>query len=191
MTINAPIQKYRLDVNQWQKMGEAGVFPPDSPHLELINGEILQMPPIGFNHAGHVKRLAHVFARLLVSSPAILSVQDPLKLGELSEPEPDFMLLRPEENFYTTRHPQADDVLLLIEVADSSLRYDREQKARLYALYGIVEYWLINLTNNSIEVYRQPQGDNYAQKLTLYYNEIIGLVQLPDIRINTSAILSK
>jgi Uma2 family endonuclease len=120
-----------------------------------------------------------------------MSVQNPLQLGDLSEPQPDFMLLRPEANFYTTRHPQADDVLLLVEVADSSLSYDRERKQRLYAMFGVPEYWLINLNNESLEVYRQPLGESYAEKSTLYYGETLILPQLEDIVINTANILSK
>jgi Uma2 family endonuclease len=182
-------KKYLIDVYEWQKMGEAGVFPPES-QVELINGEILEMPPIGFNHSGHVKRLNRLFNKK-VGDFAICSVQDPLQLGDLSEPEPDFMLLRPDADCYTTRHPQAEDVLLLVEVADSSLSYDREQKARLYAMYGIPEYWLLNLNNESLEVYRQPLGDSYEQKSTLYYGETLVLSQLEGIRINTADILSK
>ncbi len=187
----ALVQKYLIDVDKWHKMGDAGIFPPDGPHLELIHGEILQMPPIGFNHSGHLKRIANLFARFIATKDVIISVQDPLQLGDICEPQPDFMLLRTEENFYTTRHPQADDVLLLIEVAETSLSYDREQKARLYALYGIAEYWILNLNNESIEVYRQPSGDNYAQKSTLYYGESIHLSQLPEICVNTAEILSR
>jgi Uma2 family endonuclease len=186
----ARVQKYLIDVDKWQKMNDVAFFSPNNPHTELMNGEILEMPPIGFNHAGHVTRLMNFFAPLL-KGKAIMTAQNPLRLGDFSEPQPDFMLLKPEENFYTARHPEAKDVLLLVEVADSSLNYDREQKARLYALYGIAEYWLINLNNESLEVYRQPSGDNYAQKSTLYYGESINLSQLPEICVNTAEILSR
>lgn len=183
-------KKYLIDVHQWQKLNDAAFFSPNNPRTELINGEILEMPPIGYNHAGHLKRLNKLFNKK-VAELAICSVQDPLRLGDFSEPQPDFMLLKPEESFYTTRHPEPADVLLLIEVADSSLSYDREQKARLYALYGIAEYWLLNLNNETLEVYRKPSGDNYGQKSTLYYGETINLVKLPEISINTAEILSK
>jgi Uma2 family endonuclease len=171
-------------------MVAANAFSPEN-RIELIDGEILEMPPIGFNHAGHLKRIANLFAPLVVAKKAIISVQDPLRLGDFSEPQPDFMLLKPEESFYTTHHPEATDVLLLIEVADSSLSYDREHKARLYALYGIAEYWLVNLNNESIEVYLQPTNDGYEQKSTLHYGETICLSQLPEISVNTADILSK
>ena len=184
-------KKYLIDVYQWQKLNDAAFFSPNSPRTELVNGEILEMPPIGFNHAGHLKRIANLFAPIVVAKKAILSVQDPLRLGDFSEPQPDFMLLKPDENFYTTRHPEPLDVLLLIEVADSSLSYDREQKARLYALYGVAEYWLLNLNNESIEVYLQPTPDGYEQKSTLHYGETIYLSQLPEIGVDTADILSK
>jgi Uma2 family endonuclease len=183
-------QKYLIDVYQWQKLNDAAFFSPTNPRTELINGEILEMPPIGFNHAGHVTRLINFFAPLL-KRKAIMTAQNPLRLGDFSEPQPDFMLLRPDESFYTSHHPEPTDVLLLVEVADSSLNYDREQKARLYALYGIAEYWLVNLNNESIEVYRHPTSDNYEQKSTLHYGETICLSQLPEISVNTADILSQ
>ena len=100
------------------------------------------------------------------------------------------MLLKPETHYYSKRHPQASDVLLLVEVAEISLNYDRERKQQLYALFGIPEYWLINLNNESLEIYRQPVDENYQQKLTLYYGETLTLSQLENITINTAAILN-
>jgi Uma2 family endonuclease len=180
-------QKHLTDLAEWHRMGEAGIFPPES-RLELINGEILHMAPIGFNHAGHVNRLTSVFAPLLAKQ-AIVGVQNPLQLGDLSEPEPDFVLLRPETSFYSTRHPNADDVLLLIEVSDSTLRFDRTQKMRLYATYFIPEYWIVNLIDNCLEVYRQPQDGDYLDKAVLTANDQIDLVSFNHIQIQVGAIL--
>lgn len=168
-------------------MGEAGIFPADA-RLELIHGEILEMAPIGCNHSGHVIRLINLFAPL-TSNKAIINSQNPLQLGDLSEPEPDFMLLKPDPEFYCNRHPRANDVLLLIEVADSSLDFDRNQKLRLYALHGVPEYWLLNLNDSCLEVYRKPHGDLYAEKTTLQSGDSISLTQLPEISIQLSAIL--
>ncbi len=179
--------KHLTNLDEWRRLGEANIFPPDS-RLELINGEILEMAPIGFNHAGHLKKINHLLARL-VADKAIVSVQDPLQLADISEPEPDFMLLKPNPDFYTTRHPIASDVLLLIEVADSSLVFDQNQKQRLYALHGIPEYWLLNLNDNCLEVYRRPHGEAYEQKSTLRADDSISLSQLPDIAIKLSDIL--
>lgn len=168
-------------------MGDAGIFPPDS-RLELINGEILEMAPIGCNHAGHVIRLINVFAPL-ISDKAIINSQNPLQLNELSEPGPDFMLLKPDENFYCSRHPTADEVLLLIEVADTSLEFDRNQKLHLYALHSAPEYWLLDLNDNCLEVYRQPHGELYAEKTTLRAGGSVHLLQSPEIIIKIGDIL--
>ncbi|MEC4749773.1 Uma2 family endonuclease [Methylomicrobium sp. Wu6] len=179
--------KHLTNLDEWRRLGEANIFPPDS-RLELIDGEILEMAPIGFNHAGHLKRINN-FLTLLVAGKAIVSVQDPLQLGDLSEPKPDFMLLKPNPDFYSSRHPNAGDVLLLIEVADSSLAFDQNQKQRLYALHDIPEYWLLNLNDNCLEVYRHPHGESYEQKTTLRAGDTISLSQLPDITIKLSDIL--
>jgi Uma2 family endonuclease len=99
------------------------------------------------------------------------------------------MLLKANTDSYTTRHPIADDVLLLIEVSDTSLQFDQNQKLRLYARHGIPEYWLLNLNDMSLEVYRKPNGDVYAEKTTLYIGDSVILSQLPDINIQVADIL--
>ena len=179
--------KHLTTLDEWRRLGEANIFPPES-RLELIDGEILEMAPIGFNHASHLKRINKLFTRL-VPDNLITSVQDPLQLGDLSESEPDFMLLKPNDDFYSSRHPNANDVLLLIEVADTSLKFDQNQKLRLYASHNIPEYWLLNLNDNCLEVYRQPHGDNYGEKTTLRTGDTLMLSQLNQITINVADIL--
>ena len=179
--------KHLTNLDEWRRLGEANIFPPDS-RLELIEGEILEMAPIGCNHSGHLNRINKLFT-ILTANCADTSVQNPLQLGDLSEPEPDFMLLKPKNDFYCTRHPNADDVLLLIEVADSSLSFDQNQKLRLYALHGIPEYWLLNLNDLCLEVYRKPNGEVYAEKNTLRAGDTITLSQLDQITINIADIL--
>ena len=186
-SVITPVRKHLTDIHEWQKIGAANIFPPES-RLELINGEIIEMSPIGTNHAGHLKRITNLLT-ILVSGKAIVSVQDPLQLGDLSEPEPDFMLLKPNPDFYSSRHPVADDVLLLIEIADSSLSFDQNQKLRLYALHNVPEYWLLNLIDNCLEVYRKPKGEVFAEKTTLYNGDNITLSQLQNITIRISDIL--
>ena len=181
------VHRHLTDITEWHKMGEAGIFSPES-RLELINGEILEMSPIGSNHASHVKRLLRCFSKK-IAEQAILSVQDPLQLNDLSEPEPDLILLRPEPTFYNLNHPTASDVLLLVEVADSSLEYDLNHKLRLYALHNIPEYWLLNLNDSCLEVYRRPQGETYEEKTTLRSGDSITLLQLPDLTVNVGDIL--
>lgn len=180
-------QKHLTDIAEWHRMGEASIFPPDS-HMELIEGEILHMAPIGFNHAGHVNRLISSLT-FLTHGQAIPSAQNPVQLGDLSEPEPDFVLLRPEPDFYTTHHPNAADVLLLVEVSDTTLRFDRSQKLRLYATHHIPEYWIVNLIDNCIEVYRTPKNGDYRDKSVLLKNDSLQLLALPGITVTMADIL--
>ncbi len=179
--------KHLTNLDEWRRLGEANIFPPES-RLELINGEILEMAPIGSNHAGHVIRLLNFFAPL-VGNKALVNAQNPLQLGDLSEPEPDFMLLKPHADFYSSRHPNANDVLLLVEVADSSLAFDQNQKLHLYALHGIPEYWLLNLNDVCLEVYRIPNGEVYAEKTTLHGGDTLTLSLLPEITFRIDDIL--
>ncbi len=180
-------QKHLTDIAEWHRMGEADIFPADS-RLELIEGEILRKSPIGSNHAGHIARLIN-FLVVLIQGQAIANEQNLIQLGDLSEPQPDFVLLRPEASFYTTRHPVAVDVLLLVEVSDSTLRFDRSQKLHLYAHHAIPEYWIVNLIDNCLEVYRQPQDGDYLDQTLLFQADSLTLQALPDVRIAVSSIL--
>jgi Uma2 family endonuclease len=180
-------KKHLTNLDEWKRLGEANIFPPGS-RLELINGEIIEMAPIGSHHASHLKRINNLFSGLIKNNE-IISIQDPVQLGDLSEPEPDFMLLHPSSDFYYENHPVASDVFLLIEIADTSLKFDQNQKLRLYALHNVPEYWLLNVNDASVEVYRQPHDGLYAEKTTLYSGDKITLSQLRDISINISDIL--
>ena len=180
-------KKHLTNLAEWKKLGEANIFPPGS-RLELINGEIIEMAPIGSNHSGHINRLTQLLVQL-VSNQAIVSVQNPVQLSNLSEPEPDLMLLKPSPDFYSSEHPNASHVLLLIEVADSSLKFDQNQKLRLYALHNIPEYWLLNINDACLEVYRQPHDGVYAEKTTLRSGDKITLSQLEKISIEIANIL--
>lgn len=180
-------QKHLTDIAEWHRMGEAGIFPPEA-RLELIEGEIFTMAPIGFNHAGHIHRLNRIFARLW-NEGVDVRIQSPLQLSDLSEPEPDLTLVKPDTNDYTTRHPNTSDVLLLVEVSESTLRFDRTQKLRLYATHNIPEYWIVNLIDDCLEVYRQPQDGNYLDKSTLTKADSINLLALPEIQVSVASIL--
>jgi len=188
MTILAtPLRKHLTDIHEWEKLGDANIFPPEN-RLELIEGEILEMSPIGYNHSGHVARLINFFVPL-VKGQAIVNAQNPIQLSNFSEPEPDFVLLRPDVDFYTARHPQVEDVLLLIEVADSSLSFDQNEKMYLYATHNIGEYWLINLNDKCVEVYRQPYNGLYQEKTTLRTGDSITLSLLNNVSVKISDIL--
>jgi Uma2 family endonuclease len=142
-------------------MGETGILSEDN-RLELIRGDIVFREPIGAYHAGTVDRLNRLWTSRL-GERAIVRVQNPVQFRrEDSELQPDVMLLRPRDDFYTGRHPEAADVLLLIEVADTTLRLDRRVKLPLYARVGVREVWLLDLTTQQLEVCREPLGDRYG-----------------------------
>ena len=174
--------RHRVTVSDYYKMAEVGIFGEDD-RVELINGEILDMAPTGSHHGSVVKMLTHLFAASM-GQHAILSVQDPLHLDSRSEPEPDLMLLKPRDDFYAAAHPGPADVLLLIEVGDSTARFDREVKLPLYAKHGITEVWLINLDTRQIEVCRTPLIDkcDYAER-TIASVGLISPLSLPNCRV--------
>ena len=176
-----------FSVEDWHKMGNMGLFAQNT-RLELIEGEIIDMGPIGSLHAGQVNRLNYLFNRQIADS-AIISVQNPVTLGDSSEPQPDLMVLRPDPHFYSEKHPTPQDVLLLIEVSDSTLTYDRNVKKPLYARYGIVEYWVVNLKNDCIEVYLNPQAQDYTLIHIMRRGKVIIPSQLPHISIGVSDVL--
>jgi Uma2 family endonuclease len=167
----------RVSVADYEQMIESGILGPDDK-VELIRGEIVEKMPKGDPHMACVKRLIPIGSSRF-GGRALLSVQDPLKLPD-SEPEPDFMLLEPRADFYASGKPVPAEVLLLIEVADSSLLYDREVKLPLYAENGIKEYWIADVINRRLEVYRNPQPDGtYQSTQVLQPGDRIDLVAFP------------
>lgn len=157
-----PAQRHRLTVEEYYRMAEAGILGEDD-RLELIDGEIIDMPPIGVGHTSVVKRLNAIFTRG-AGEGAIVSVQDPIRLNARSEPQPDLALLRHRADYYRDAHPGPADVLMLVEVADSSLRYDVDVKLPLYARHGIPEVWIVDLEHRRLEIYRRPEGGAYLEK---------------------------
>jgi len=142
-------------------MGEAGIF-GENHRLELIEGEIIEMSPIGRRHAARVRRLINLLARQLGEDEAVVDAQNPVVLSDISEPQPDVVLLKPQPAVYD-EHPGPEDVLLIIEVADSSLAFDRKVKAPLFARCGIPEVWILDVNGSAVEVYRGPTVDGYAR----------------------------
>jgi Uma2 family endonuclease len=153
----------RFTVQEYHRMGEAGILCADE-RTELLDGELYAMPPIGSGHAGEVDRLAFWFNRRLGGS-VIVRVQSPISLRPFSEsePQPDLALLRFREDFYSGAHPLPADVLPLIEVADTSVAYDRDVKLPLYASAGIAETWLFDLSARRLHVYRIPSPEGYRE----------------------------
>ncbi len=151
----------KFTVEQFHKMAESGILNEDD-RVELIRGEIIEMAAIGTKHAAYVRRLDKVLHRKL-GDEVIISVQNPIGLDDSSEPQPDVVLLQPREDFYASAHPQPKDVFLIIEVADSTIKYDREVKIPLYAEEGVVEVWLVDINLECIEVYREPANGEYKK----------------------------
>ena len=158
------VVKHRLSVADYHRMGEAGLFAPGA-RVELIDGEIYGTPPIGSPHASIVDRLTETLVAAAIGR-AIVRVQNPITLGERSEPEPDLSLLRRRDDFYADSHPRAEDVLLVIEVAESSLRHDRGVKLALYARHAIPEFWLIDVANRTVTTFGDPSGESYRNVST-------------------------
>lgn len=157
----------RLDVDALYRMAEAGII-AWGERVELIDGEIIDMVPIGSEHGGTTDRLNRLFARAMVEGSALVGIQRPLRLDAFNEPQPELLLLAPRPDDYTRAHPGAGDVLLLVEVANSSLAYDRGTKLPLYARFAIPEVWIVDLGGAAVEVYREPAEGIYrhAQRLT-------------------------
>ena len=150
------LAKRWITVDEYERMGEASIFRPDD-RLELLEGEIFEMSPIGSHHAACVDLLARLL-RVRVEDFAIVRVQNPIRLDDFSEPQPDVALLKLRDDFYRHAHPTPADVLLVIEVADSTVESDRGYKIPLYAKAGIKEAWLVNLPAERIEIYAEPAG---------------------------------
>ncbi len=150
----------RISADDYHKMIEANILQEDD-RIELINGQIVEMSPIGSKHIACVNKITQVLTGILGDS-AIVSVQNPILLSPFSEPEPDFSILRSRDDFYVDRLPEPDDILWLIEISDSSRKYDMEIKLPLYASSGIQQVWIVDLNRSEILDYQQPIRDAYS-----------------------------
>jgi Uma2 family endonuclease len=179
--------KHKLTADEYQRMGEAGILHEDD-RVELLDGEIYDMPPIGDGHVGRVNALNFLLGQRL-RDRVIVAVQNPIRLSDFSEPQPDIALLRPRADFYGTSKARPEDVLLLIEVAQSSVDYDRVLKLPRYAADGILEVWIVNLVDDRVEVYRDPAGDGYRTRTVHARGESLYPAALPDLTIRVDEIL--
>jgi Uma2 family endonuclease len=182
-----PLPRHKFTVDEYHKMAENGVLTEDD-RVELIDGEIIDMAPIGELHFGHVNRFNAVFSRRFVDR-AVVHIQNPVRLGSHREPQPDVVLLKYREDYYQARMPTPEDVLLLVEVADSSLDYDRHTKIPLYSEAGILEYWIVNLVEDHILVYRNPGPAGYGVVQVLRRGDTICPLAFPDVEIAVSDLL--
>ena len=159
--MSAEIARYSFTAEEFQRMGEAGIFRQDA-RLELIEGEIIEVSPIGSPHAACVKFLTRLLYSLF-GDTFIVGVQDPVRLNDFSEPQPDVSLLRWRDDDYREKHPTPADVLLVIEVADTTVVKDRTIKVPLYARSDVPEAWLVNIPDERVEVYSEPAGGAYQR----------------------------
>ncbi|MEZ2229775.1 Uma2 family endonuclease [Microcoleus sp.] len=179
-------QKWLFTVQEYHLMSDAGVFANE--RVELIEGEIIQMAAIGTRHASSVKRLTRCFS-LIPEELATLGVQDPIQLTEKTEPQPDVVLLQPRADYYATAHPVPSEVLLLVEVADSTVDNDRNIKVPIYARSGIQEVWLWDLEVNCLEVYRNPTANGYTSIQKFERGEMVSPLAFPEFEVSVDFIL--
>jgi Uma2 family endonuclease len=167
---------YRFTVDEYHRMGAAGVLPEEA-RVELIDGQLVEMSPVGDPHVVAVTRCGRAFAPAWVAGRLTLHTQDPLRLDRHNEPQPDLALARPG----VEAAPRPGEVLLAIEVADTSLEYDRAVKVPLYARAGIPETWVLNVRDRALEVYREPGPAGYARTATYQPNQRVAAVAFPDL----------
>lgn len=170
---------YRFSVDEWHQMGEAGLFDEDA-RVELLDGEVVTMSPIGPRHAVCVARLNRLLWRAL-GDRAVIRVQDPIGLDQHSEPEPDLALTRPPLEAYLTVHPGPGDLFLVIEVADTTYESDRGRKALLYARAGVPECWVVSLGTDRVVVLSEPGPDGYRDERIAGRGEQVEPAGLPGV----------
>jgi Uma2 family endonuclease len=186
--VQAPT-KHRFNVNEYYRMGETGVLPPNA-RVELLDGEIIDISPIGPFHGSVTKYLNRLFSNA-AKDRWVTVVAGPVHLDDYSEPQPDVMLVKTTKDLYRKGHPQASDVYLLIEVADTSLMRDVNEKLPAYGRSGIAEVWIVNLNEETIEVYRQPNFTGYGNKTVLSAGDIAKPQAFPDVVVNVGDILKR
>lgn len=185
--MSATLPRHRLTVRDFERMAEVGIFGEDD-RVELIQGEILDMAPIGKRHAACLNRLVHLFSTAL-GDRAVIAPQNPIQLGRDSQPQPDLAVLAFRADYYAARHPTTEDVLLLVEIAESSAAYDRDVKLPLYAAHGVPEVWLIDLTADRVERHLSPSSEGYRKILRPDEGETFSPEHLPAISLNATQVI--
>lgn len=185
---DAPPRRRLFNVEEYYRLSKARVLPPDE-RTELLDGEIMLMAPIGSPHAMYISSLNR-FYTLAVSDAVIVRIQTPIRLSSYSEVQPDLALVRFREDRYRDSHPAPPDALLIVEVSDTSLSYDRGRKLRAYARAGIVEYWVLSTGKERLYVYRDPEGEGYKTMLEFGRGDSVAPLALPDLNLKLATILS-
>lgn len=163
-------------------MGETGVLDPRA-RIELLEGKLFDMPPIGPQHSSQVNRFIRLFSRV-VGDQAIVSAQNPVLLGDFSAPQPDLALLRWRDDFYEQAHPGPADILVLVEVADSTLAHDRDRKLPLYARFGIPEVWILDIGGKHLDIHRDPADGTYTTRFRVQDLSSVCIAAVPHLRLD-------
>jgi Uma2 family endonuclease len=187
MALDAELTRHRFTLDEYHRMAEAGILNEDD-RVELIRGEIVQMTPMGHRHASCVARLNDVLLGTL-RGRTVLWPQLPLTILPDSEPQPDIILLRYRDDFYRDTLPGPQDVALLIEVADTSLQYDRRLKGPLYAEAGVQDYWIVDLEGGAVELYRNPVAGQFRAVERVGHTAMLSPLAFPDVQITAAIIL--
>jgi Uma2 family endonuclease len=181
--------QHRFSVKDYYRMAETGVLRPDA-RVELLDGRIIDMSPIGPFHGGVTTYLTELFAAMSKGRWQT-RVQNVVRLDNFSEPQPDLLLVKPVKDFYRRRHPQPEDVFLLIEISDTTLESDQGEKLPAYGRAGIPEVWIVNLNELTIEVYREPNFTGYASKTVLRAGEQAKPLAFPDAAVDVAELLKR
>ena len=186
---SALLTRHKLTVRDYGRMADAGILAEDD-RVELIDGEIIDMAPIGVGHASAVLRISRALF-VACGSRAFVSVQNPIKLDDLNEPQPDFAVLKFRDDFYATRLPGPDDILLLVEVGNTSLHYDRAVKLPMYARAGIPEVWIVDLQSGAMTSYSAPSGERFSREHAHQRNDTLHLTAASDIGVRVGELLGE
>jgi len=170
-----------ITVSEYDRMIEAGIY-TENDRIELLNGRIIEIMPKGKKHASANDKIARYLYKVFDGKVSIRN-QNPIVLDDFSEPEPDIVLAKWDEKEYSENHPTPADILLIMEISDTTLAYDREAKAQAYSRNGIQQYLLLNLQNETLEDYREPNTDGYGAKRTFRSGDVFNLVAFPEIEI--------
>lgn len=182
------IPRRTLTVDEYHKIGDAGILRPED-RVELIEGEMIEMAPIGARHFAMVNKLNTLLVAA-VGKDGIVSIQNPVVLPPRNEPQPDLAILKPRSDYYRNQLPNAKDILLLIEVADTTLEYDRDAKIPTYAQHAVPEVWLVNVQTNSLSVFLEPSPKGYRRLLTPQAGDHVVPHLLPAVHIAVTEIFS-
>lgn len=187
-TTKTPLPLRLLTVQEYHRMAEVGILQPDEK-VELIAGQIIRkMSPQGSPHAAAITRANRLFGKCL-GDKVLVRLQLPVVLNDFSEPEPDLAVVKAEPFDYDDHHPTAKDVYLIVEIADTTLKGDREVKGKVYARSGLEDYWILDVNNRQLYVYREPTDEGYQREIILTENDSIAPMQFPDCVIQVAQML--